>query len=459
NTASKRSTLLILEEADRYVPQSGGRRVTKLYDIARRGRKRGIGMIVASQRPQAVDKNILSQCNNQMIGKLRLPNDLDAVDSFFSSKSDLRSLSRFKAGEFFVMGEISPGPARVQVKLRETCSLGATPKVHRTENFNVSDFISNEEDWAGKGVAQAQPEAPIPRRAPAHLDETDDWEEPAARPPNRGSRMLAGVPFSLPEARALEKARSEVKLNLLGKPRETIERIQTAYWPFLVCEFVQVERNMLGKVRKREYISVWDTLKYRVARFKQNNDLAFSRPFDKALSDFLNRKPRRSDDDWKCVRLLNEMQKRDLSAHDMVSRLPDLFTTRTVNAQISKLQASGCIIKSGSAGKAALYRPAVKMPPNLDMKDFETLKPETEEIPPDLNIAVIKQTIQAHGVASIAKGYADNVEMVNASVFHFPVYVVSLADKKKGSSRALVLNGCTGNALDIDGLEPIFENV
>src|SRR5579872_4258006 len=68
---SRRRTpyLIILEEADRFSPQVG-ERLPIFDEVARRGRKRGLGLMLCTQRPSLVDKNILSQCSNQLIGKL-----------------------------------------------------------------------------------------------------------------------------------------------------------------------------------------------------------------------------------------------------------------------------------------------------------------------------------------------------------------------------------------------------
>src|SRR4029077_10730969 len=45
--------LIIVEEADRFVPQNG-ERLAIFGEIARRGRKRGVGLMVCTQRPSLV---------------------------------------------------------------------------------------------------------------------------------------------------------------------------------------------------------------------------------------------------------------------------------------------------------------------------------------------------------------------------------------------------------------------
>ncbi|MHB2037344.1 MAG: ATP-binding protein, partial [Nitrososphaerales archaeon] len=119
---SKRRTpyLVILEEADRFSPQSGGERLPIIDEIARRGRKRGLGLMICTQRPSLVDKNILSQCSNQLIGKLVIKNDLNSVAQFFSGRDAPNVLTSLKPGEFFALGGLSPEPAKVKMRVRET---------------------------------------------------------------------------------------------------------------------------------------------------------------------------------------------------------------------------------------------------------------------------------------------------------------------------------------------------
>ena len=89
--------LLIVEEIDKFAPQSG-EMIKEIDEVGRRGRKRGLGLLIATQRPALVNKNILSQCGNQVIGKLTINNDLDAVKIFFPKRADLEKLPMLKPG-------------------------------------------------------------------------------------------------------------------------------------------------------------------------------------------------------------------------------------------------------------------------------------------------------------------------------------------------------------------------
>jgi DNA helicase HerA-like ATPase len=74
--------MLVIEEAHNFCPEKGFERTVStdiLRTIASEGRKFGLGLLVVSQRPARVDKNVLSQCNTQIIMKVTNPNDLKAI--------------------------------------------------------------------------------------------------------------------------------------------------------------------------------------------------------------------------------------------------------------------------------------------------------------------------------------------------------------------------------------------
>ena len=52
--------------------------------------------MLCTQRPSLVDKNILSQCSNQSIGKLVIKNDLNSVAQFFAGRGPPDHLQVFR---------------------------------------------------------------------------------------------------------------------------------------------------------------------------------------------------------------------------------------------------------------------------------------------------------------------------------------------------------------------------
>ena len=74
--------LLVVEEAHNYCPERGFGSADSsniLRTVASEGRKFGMGICIVSQRPAKVDKNIISQCNTNIILKVTNPNDLKAI--------------------------------------------------------------------------------------------------------------------------------------------------------------------------------------------------------------------------------------------------------------------------------------------------------------------------------------------------------------------------------------------
>ena len=120
--------LLLVEEADKFAPQA--HRVTgMLEELAVRGRKRGIGLLIISQRPANIDKNILAQCAYGLIGKLAIENDINAVSIFFS-RSTLRSIAAHNSGEFSSFG--LGFDSTIHVKRMITVHAGATPALKKS---------------------------------------------------------------------------------------------------------------------------------------------------------------------------------------------------------------------------------------------------------------------------------------------------------------------------------------
>jgi len=131
--------LLIVEEADKFVPQSKDS-LKEIEEISKRGRKRGLGLLVATQRPSLVNKNVLSQCANQFIGKLTTENDLKAVDLFFADRKELELLPKLSIGEFFVMGNSVKEKTRMQTAGRITQHKGLTPKLIQKATGKITEL-------------------------------------------------------------------------------------------------------------------------------------------------------------------------------------------------------------------------------------------------------------------------------------------------------------------------------
>ncbi|MCX5914178.1 MAG: ATP-binding protein [Deltaproteobacteria bacterium] len=76
-----RNVVLVLEEAQNYIGQPRQGEEDSLSrivfeTIAREGRKYGLGLVVASQRPGELSKTVLSQCSSFAVHRLQNPEDL-----------------------------------------------------------------------------------------------------------------------------------------------------------------------------------------------------------------------------------------------------------------------------------------------------------------------------------------------------------------------------------------------
>ncbi len=128
--------LVIIEEADKFAPQVMHKEFTKVEEISVRGRKRGIGLLVATQRPANINKNVLAQCSYGFVGKLTIENDIRSVNVLFDDKKVLAMLPSLKTGEFISFG--LGGNLRFKVKERGVKHGGATPQLKQRVHGKVN---------------------------------------------------------------------------------------------------------------------------------------------------------------------------------------------------------------------------------------------------------------------------------------------------------------------------------
>lgn len=111
---------LIVEDAHRYAPAdpNEGFAPTRraLIRIAKEGRKTGVSLWVASQRPTELDPTILSQCNTIFAMRLANQADQDALRAAIpdASTSLLNCLPSLGLGEAIAVGEGVPLPTRIR---------------------------------------------------------------------------------------------------------------------------------------------------------------------------------------------------------------------------------------------------------------------------------------------------------------------------------------------------------
>jgi hypothetical protein len=135
--------LLVLEEADEFAPQdTRGANVPRMVGafnrIVKRGRGRGIGTLVVTQRSAALSKNVLDQSDTLVVMRTIGPRDRAAIEGWIKHQAAagadevLPSLPSLATGEAWVWTPERGLLERVQVRKARTFDSSQTPKPGET---------------------------------------------------------------------------------------------------------------------------------------------------------------------------------------------------------------------------------------------------------------------------------------------------------------------------------------
>jgi DNA helicase HerA-like ATPase len=131
--------MVVIEEAHNYIPERGTGNAAStgiIRTIAAEGRKFGLGLMVISQRPARVDKNVISQCNTQIIMRVTNPNDLKALSKGLEGMtSELEEeIKRLSPGVALLVSNEIERPITVSVRPRKSKHGGvSTPIVAKAK--------------------------------------------------------------------------------------------------------------------------------------------------------------------------------------------------------------------------------------------------------------------------------------------------------------------------------------
>ena len=122
-----RPTTLVCDEAHVYIPTdfqltAAQRRMVEIFEnIAKEGRKFGITLFVASQRPSELNKTIMAQCANYIVMKLNNENDKSMIKGMMPAGSAdvIETTTMFSPGDCLVVGDACPIPLKIHVELAE----------------------------------------------------------------------------------------------------------------------------------------------------------------------------------------------------------------------------------------------------------------------------------------------------------------------------------------------------
>jgi hypothetical protein len=115
----------VFDEADEFIPQKKeGEKTYKdsreiVETLARRGRKFGLGVGIATQRARYLDTSIMAQPHTYLVSKLPRKSDRDAVAEAFGISEDMfRQTFKFRAGNWLLMSHDATGLRAIPVPIQ-----------------------------------------------------------------------------------------------------------------------------------------------------------------------------------------------------------------------------------------------------------------------------------------------------------------------------------------------------
>jgi DNA-binding transcriptional ArsR family regulator len=396
-TLTERRTpyLVIVEEADKFIPQYGIR-VPIFSEVARRGRKRGMGLMICSQRPSLVDKNVLSQCGNQLIGKLIIQNDLQSVQQFFPGKGLPKGLTTLRAGQFYAMGGFSQSPALVSIKQRVTRPGGITPSLSKRV---VKKYVGP----MGQRVVSL-----------VELEEGNGGPVPG--------KSAAGLLPSVKVNDVPALVRRERSFGIFG-PRETVTGI-TQLFRTIIQLGIRKRRGLLKRRFETTYVYLDGGSGRKVTI---DSGLTIERGFEKLLGLTTLQ-----------VEVLRVVKpESDTSALDIASEIGE--SKGTVSRVLGFLN-DRRLVRTIEVRNKKLYRRLVDLPSEpTEVFPLELTPVEIE------GTRIVSPKIKEADVRDAVKGLWDGADVDSFEAFLYPIFKVELVVKRK--HRQVMIDGRTGREL------------
>jgi DNA helicase HerA-like ATPase len=158
--------VLFLEEAQNYIQQPRFAEEESIARvvferIAREGRKYGLSLVVASQRPSELSKTVLSQCNSFIVHRLQNPEDLryfkEIVPGIYGPMLD--QIPALAPQTALVLGECVPAPALVRIRQARPVPRSRDPRFYRYWVADAAPTIEVEDIcqlWEGTTRAEEE---------------------------------------------------------------------------------------------------------------------------------------------------------------------------------------------------------------------------------------------------------------------------------------------------------------
>ncbi|MCK4347626.1 MAG: DUF87 domain-containing protein [Thermoplasmatales archaeon] len=174
--------LFIVEEAHNYCPERGfGNAISSnmIRTVASEGRKFGMGLCIVSQRPAKVDKNVISQCNTNIILKVTNPNDLKAIIQSVEgvTSQTYREIQRLPIGVALISGASLQMPIMAEIRTRETSHGGKSVAI--SKGGKTSSYKPPEMPQTPPFNPQPKPQPEITADVPEPKSTTNNTTEKA----------------------------------------------------------------------------------------------------------------------------------------------------------------------------------------------------------------------------------------------------------------------------------------
>jgi hypothetical protein len=250
---------VMIDEADAFAPQRATPEVARclgaIEDLIRRGRSRGLGMSMITQRPAVLNKNVITQAEALVVFQLTGPQDRKALDDWISQNDDRGLRESFESalpslprGEAFVW---SPGWlrifARAKIRKRRTFDSSATPEPGKRAAAAPSELAPVDLEGLKDRIAATlertkatDPKALAARVAELEAELARAKSSPAPAAPPKEVRVEVPV---FPRAAGEALARAKQRLAVLA---EDLDELAAAAGDVRPIEFVGVPRAALA---------------------------------------------------------------------------------------------------------------------------------------------------------------------------------------------------------------------
>jgi DNA helicase HerA-like ATPase len=157
--------LLVLEEAHRFLPEDADTSAHRIFaQVAKEGRKYGVGLMLITQRPTEIDPTVLSQCGTMLA--LRMTNAADRARVTAAFPDDLEGLAELlptlRTGEALFVGDAMPVPSRVRIRRAERGLAGSDPLLPQAWQIptrpDPSLYKKAVANWRSRSVVQGESE-------------------------------------------------------------------------------------------------------------------------------------------------------------------------------------------------------------------------------------------------------------------------------------------------------------